>query len=30
VRCLGMIISTQGMSINEDKVDTVQNWGRVE
>jgi len=28
VRYLGLIISTKGISINEDKVETVRNWSR--
>jgi len=28
VRYLGSIISTRGISMDEDKVETVPNWGR--
>jgi hypothetical protein len=28
VRYLGLIISTKGISIDEDKIETVRNWGR--
>ena len=28
VRYLGLIISTKGISMDEDKVDTVRNWSR--
>jgi len=28
IRYLGLIISTKGISMDEDKVDTVQNWSR--
>ena len=28
MKCLGLIISTKGISMNEDKVETVRNWSR--